>query len=148
MLVILNSIRYEERLSFEKLGTCVLCHLHPTFSSEYKPCITKGDGNCIWNSISLTFCGNESLSSGLRWLTVISLLVFKKDFVTLLDKKYEHTSVSDFKSYARVKYKTFLKFFKISMTDFKYGDENHILALSTILSRDIFIYNYFIKTVD
>jgi hypothetical protein len=95
----LNSIRFEKKLNSQEIDAIVLCHLHPTFTSFYQPRITKGDGNCLWHMISLSLFGNESFTNNLRWLTVISLLLFKNDFTRLLEKRYENI-MTDFKQYS------------------------------------------------
>jgi hypothetical protein len=138
----LNSIRFEKKLNSQEKDAIVLCHLHPTFSFFYQP-ITKGDGNCLWHMISLSLFGNESFTNTLRWLTVISLLLFKNDFTRLLEKRYENI-MTDFKQYSSVKYQ---KILRTALENYEYGDEYHILALATILGGDIYIYNYFTKLI-
>ncbi len=139
----LNSIRFEETLSSNEIDKTVLAHLYPAFYSQYQPRVTTGDGNCLWYMISLTLCGTETLMTSLRWLTVISLIMFKKNFIEILEKRFKNSSEPRFSlNQAKVKFETILR---TAIDVYQYGNEYHLLALSTILGRDIFIYSYFTR---
>ena len=92
--------------------------------------------------ISLTLCGNEELTMILRWLTVITLLLLTKDFMDLLIKRYRNLDSLYPENEAKVKFERILR---AAMDNHEFGDEYHLLAVSTFLSRDIFIYSYFTK---
>ena len=51
--IYLNSIRFEKTLCSNEIDKNVLVHLYPAFYSQYQPRVTIGDGNCLWNMISL-----------------------------------------------------------------------------------------------
>ena len=43
---------------------------HPALLQVLKPIVTSGDGNCMFNALSLTIAGTEHLSAVLRLLCV------------------------------------------------------------------------------
>ena len=86
----LNSKKFIGKVSPVLLDKLVLPHLYPSFSKQYEPFITTSDGNCLWNMISIGICGNESLMKSLRFLTVIGILLFKKDLFKLMETRYRN----------------------------------------------------------
>ena len=48
--------------------------LLPSFTSHYVPVRTTGDGNCMYNTISIALHGTEEYTAHLRAITVYSLL--------------------------------------------------------------------------
>jgi hypothetical protein len=139
----LNSQRFENTLCGNEIDKSVVAHMYPAFYSQYQPRVTTGDGNCLWHMISLTLCGSEALTNCLRWLTVISLLFFKSNFIEILEKRYKNSCEPQFpQNQAIVKFQTILR---TAIDDYLYGNEYHLQALSTVLARDIFIYSYFTR---
>ena len=79
----------------------------------------------------------------LRWLTVISLIKFKTNFIEILEKRFENSCEPRFSlNFSIVKFETILR---TAIDVYQYGNEYHLLALSTILGRDIFNYSYFTR---
>ena len=50
---------------------------HPALLQVLKPIVTSGDGNCMFNALSLTIAGSEHLSAILRILCVDGLVKYK-----------------------------------------------------------------------
>jgi hypothetical protein len=50
---------------------------HPILLQVLKPIVTSGDGNCMFNALSLTIAGSEHLSAVLRLLCVYGLVKYK-----------------------------------------------------------------------
>ena len=50
---------------------------HPALLQVLKPIVTSGDGNCMFNALSLTIAGTEHLSAVLRLLCVYGLVKHK-----------------------------------------------------------------------
>jgi hypothetical protein len=90
--------------------------------------------------ISIDICGNDSLMISLRFLRVIGILLFKKDLFKLMETRYRNIDQSINK--AKINY---LEILRVAMHNYQFGNEYHILILSTVLSRNIYIYNYFTK---
>ncbi len=64
------------RIDYEVLNT-----LHPAFASHYKPFDTPKDGNCLWHMVSISISGSIKLTSLLRDMTFVTLIVLKNRFI-------------------------------------------------------------------
>ena len=56
------------------VGMSVQEELLPSFTSEYVPVRTMGDGNCMYNTIFIALHGTEEYAAHLRAITVLSFL--------------------------------------------------------------------------
>jgi hypothetical protein len=90
--------------------------------------------------ISIDICGNESLMKSLRFLIVIGILLFKKDLFKLMETRFRNID----QSIDKAKF-NYLEILRVAMNNYQFGNEYHLLILSTVLSRNIYIYNYFTK---
>jgi hypothetical protein len=72
----LNTAYYLADLPKDNQRKCskVENELYPSFVKMLTPYKTTGNGDCLWNMISISLCGNESLTKLLRLLTVLCLL--------------------------------------------------------------------------
>lgn len=138
----LNSITFIGKLAPHTVDKTITPHLYPSFSSQYQPRVTTGDGSCLWNMISLGICGSEILMKYLRLLTVVGLLLFKKDFYKLLENRFKNLDQSFPENQAKLKFEGILR---IAMDTYEFGNEYHLLVLSTVLSRNIYVYSYFTR---
>ena len=48
------------------------------FGIQGRPVVTSGDGNCLFNAVSLSLTGDESLSSELRYKAALTMLLHKE----------------------------------------------------------------------
>lgn len=99
-----------------------------------------GDGNCLWNMASISLCGSQILQPLLRKLTVFTIIIYKKNFENILKNESD--------DYIKKPDALQLKMEDIvyrAKTDKKWGNEYHLLALSTLLNKNIYIYSEFIK---
>ena len=108
--------------------------LHPAMMSEYVPVITTGDGNCLWNSVSISMFGNERMKLTLRFLTVYIMWEYKEYFLEVIrNDTIRDGNPND----------SFHKQLRIARNDREWGNEFHLLALSIVLQRNIFSYSSF-----
>ena len=67
---------YSSGLSTDPL---VMSKLHPVFYEHYLPIKTNGDGNCLYNMVSICLFGNSEKSAFLRYITVCVLMKYQDD---------------------------------------------------------------------
>ena len=122
------------------ISTVVLKELYPKFSDTLVPFKTTGNGNCIWNMVSISLIGNESLQKILRLLTILALLMMQKEFVQLITNHYVSTKTDNAEDYAKINLQEYLR---IALDDGAWGNLYHLIALSTVLGRNIYVYSFF-----
>ena len=118
--------------------------MYDSLAKLYQPHLTTADGNCVWNMVSISLCGNEELQLLLRKLTVLFLLLLKSSFLDIFTK--EQTNLNSECAEKQIKKKVqvlFEKSITIAKTNKKWGNIYHLLALSTILNKPICIFNGF-----
>ena len=124
----------KEELPQDLIDVGVRDDLHPILLKYYQPHKTTGDGNCLYNMISISIIGNESLNQILRALTFFTLCILKESFIQILQTNYYTQE------------KALLEFNNLlfdAKTLKNWGDKYHLLALSTFLSTEIVIYGSF-----
>ena len=57
---------FSSRVQRENCDRIVSETLHLAFLKHYSPFTTPSDGNCLWHMISISLCGNISLTNILR----------------------------------------------------------------------------------
>ena len=109
--------------------------LHPAVLEHYCPVTTTGDGNCLWNAVSLCLFNSEVHRLTLRLLTVDCMWNKQNFFLYLIgmDTIMEEGTLLQ----------RFHKHLRIARNDKEWGNEFHILALSIVLQRDIYVYSSF-----
>ena len=82
MKTLINEVNKQENdifnLETHVVDMSVQEELLPSFTSEYIPMRTTGDGNCMYNTISIALHGTEEYTAHLRAISVYSLLENKK----------------------------------------------------------------------
>ncbi len=131
---------YSEFMSGGKLDEYVNFELYPNFASVLQPHKTTGNGDCLWNMISLALCGNETLTRVLRLLTVTCMLIMKNNFIELLEKQYKATETEHSLALARINFEENLR---IALDNKKWGNTYHLIALATVLGKSFYIYSLF-----
>jgi hypothetical protein len=146
----LQNMIFRCNISKEKIDQKTHRQLYTSFSEIYQPHITSSYGNCLWNMISISLCGNESLTILLRKLTFFTMLFLKNDFLEVLRKEVVHLK-SDANNniiyHINTEKEIRLKLQDILLTaraDTKWGNEYHLLALSTFLNKNICVYSGFL----
>ena len=141
VLEFLNILQYTSAcISNEKLDFHVLNELYPSFCDILKPHKTSMNGNCLWNMLSISLCGNESLTRLLRLLTVLCMLILKNQFVTLLSDHYKSTNTLNADSLAEI---NFQENVRTALENEEWGNMYHLISMSTILGKNIYVYNSF-----
>ncbi len=135
-------------LNAEEIDKDVAVELNTSFRKIYQPKKTPGDGNCLWHMISISLTGNTSLTYILRVLTTFTIILIKDD---LMDKlKYEFVSSrskftkKELQIYQTNEYTSILSDARLNKS---YGNQFHIISISTFLQRNIYIYGPFSKNV-
>jgi hypothetical protein len=118
--------------------------LYNSFAAEYQPLKTPPDGNCLWHMVSLCLVGNTTLMYILRALTTFTILNMKNEIFNFLRWEFETTrsvyEEEDLKKYLNTEYDEMLK---SSRCLGHFGNQYHLLIISTFLQRNIFIYSRF-----
>lgn len=116
----------------------VNCLSH-SFLMAFERVKIKGDGNCLWHSISVALFGDYSFMESLRLLTAETLIknedYFRKHLANSIEKYgYKH----------ELSYEGLIN---ASIQLGVWGDEYHLFTLSVALRRPIYSYGSF-KTID
>lgn len=112
------------------------------FNEELQPCRTSMDGNCLWNMISICLSGNETFMYILRALTVYTIVKLKKFFVDKIIWEYTCDVYSFMVEEDEINKRYDELIFSARVAS-EFGCQFHLLALSTLLDRHIFIYTKF-----
>ena len=137
----LNNVAYfYKSKDVKKLCLTVKNELYPKFAEIFIPFVTTANGDCLWNMISLSLIGNESLTRVLRLLTALCMLLMKKSFIKLIKEQYESTHTPHAVNRAFIKFQEYIR---IALTDAEWGSSYHLIALSTVLGKNIYIYSIF-----
>ena len=98
----------------------------------------------MFNMISINLIGNETLSKLLRALTVYTLIKYRNQFMQSIQREeYLHNNITNINETTNNKFNSILTDAK---TNKCWCNEYHLLALSTLLNTDIYIYSTFYNT--
>ena len=109
---------------------------HPALLQVLKPVVTSGDGNCLFNALSLTLGGTEDLSAVLRLLCVYGLLKYKVTMVRAIARAWGSSRANDM--YSRDLF--------IAVRSGEWGTDDHLFVMSLLLNRPVFLFNTFYFT--
>ena len=109
---------------------------HPALLQVLKPIVTSGDGNCMFNAISLTIAGSEHLSAVLRLLCVYGLVKHKDTILRAITRAWGSSQANDMYS----------RDLHIAVTNGAWGTDDHLFVMSLVLNRPIFLFNTFYFT--
>ena len=135
----ISKLRYINILNNNQIDQITFNELYPVMRNYYSPSYTKSDGNCMFNMISISLIGNDTLSKLLRSVCIYTILKYKNEFLNLihyeesLNENYHNNSLTN-------KYNTILCEAK---TNKCWCNEYHLLAISTFLNSDIYINSTF-----
>ena len=68
---------------------------HPMLLQVLKPIVTSGDGNCMFNALSLTIAGTEHLSAVLRLLCVYGIVKHKHTMLRAITRAWGSSRAND-----------------------------------------------------
>jgi hypothetical protein len=137
---------FVSKLATINVDSSIIENLHPFFAEHYMPLKTPSDGNCLWHMVSRSLCGNLSLTRTLKNLTVVTLLMLKDTFLKILKNELKSMSKTELEL-QELTLRKYRKMIVVAKTDYEWGDEYHLLAISTFLSMDIYIFSYFEKAL-
>ncbi|CAG2169396.1 unnamed protein product [Oppiella nova] len=106
--------------------------VHDALQGELVCTRIRGDGNCLWNSVSTALYGNYSRMESLRLLTATTLVKHRELFENYLDeqkRKFGYNHELSFDGLIRA-----------AMDLQVWGDELHVMALSLALHKPIYSY--------
>ena len=131
--------------------------LLPSDFKEWLPLVVRGNGNCLYNSVSLALVGNESISALLRLLTVSELFAYANfyaqhpqfeevstaaDYTTsaiiclfLSENKALDTYKGNFSSATQA----IQVLAQQTAKSYVYSPQFHILALASVINKPIFV---------
>ena len=119
--------------------------LLPSFTSQYVPVRTTGDGNCMYNTISIALHGTEEYTAHLRAITVYSLLENKdhmfevmKPSTQLLLRNVDRNE----ENIRAITEREWSKLLQEAAQDQCWGNHFHLHALCLMLKRPIYMYGY------
>lgn len=121
-----------------QVDTEVNC-LSKSFLMDFERVKIKGDGNCLWHSISVALFGDYSFMESLRLLTAETLIKNEDYF-----KRHLANSRAKYGYKHELSYEGLIN---ASVQFGVWGDEYHLFTLSVALRRPIYSYGSF-KTID
>ena len=126
-----------------QIDMMVKSKLNPIFLEYFVPILTPSDGNCLWHMVSKSICGNISLTKTLKYMTVVAMMMLKETFINIIMHDLQINNSVNRAIIENIAVATLNKKLYAAKTDGEWGDEYHLLALSTVLSMKIFIFNFF-----
>ena len=122
-----------------------LMKILPSYFTEiFSPLSTPADGNCLWHMVSRSLCGSCSLTNILKDMTVVTFVMLQKRFleIMLADIKANNKDANEVDLNTKAN-KRFQKSIQKAKTLGEWGDEYHLLAISTFLGTKICIFNFY-----
>ena len=122
-------------------ASTVESYIHPAMLHVVRAISTTGNGDCIYNAISILLRGSECYSQAVRFVTVCSLVKHKQLFYAYIRQNLVHIVNLDIpQEYDRILQK--------ALTPLAWAEDYHIQALSLIPNMPIFSYNVWRNSAD
>ncbi len=122
---------YFGQIKDDKVKQIVLKHT-TNDNSKFEAILTTGDGNCLYGAVSNALFGNESYSFKLRLASLLIIIRYEQFFDYL---------------YREAQADTFENLIKNVATNYSWGNDLIMIALSIVIKRPIFYYNTLGNTV-
>ena len=136
----LNSLPFPYAKKFPAIhqDTCASNRCHPLLLQILKPVRTTGDGNCMYNALSLTLTGTEQFSDLIRLLCAYALVKYKDTMISAFADAFpSNTEASHEQMYHRT-----------SLQVGVWGTDSQLFPLSLLMNRPIFHCNTFFVVSD
>jgi hypothetical protein len=139
----LNSVPcpYANMFPTIQLDTCASNRCHPLLLQILKPIRTTGDGNCMYNALSLTLTGTEQFSHLIRLLCAYALVKYKEIMMSALADAFPSNTQA---SHEEMYHRALLEALQIGV----WGTDSQLFPLSLLMNRPIFQYNTFFIVSD
>ena len=153
-LPLVNQVKFNEISMASRSEDRIAKPLIPPELKDLTPITTTGDGNCLFNAVSIVLSGNESLAAILRLLTVAELFAHS-DFYTnphfssasqtsgysvpavLSIFLSDDTAQAIFNGSMANAYRAIECLARVSAKPFIFSSSHHILALASVRGRAI-----------
>ena len=119
--------------------------LLPSFTSQYVPVRTTGDGNCMYNTISIALHGTEEYTAHLRAITVYNLLENKEHMLEVMKPSTQlllRNVDRNEENITGITEREWIKLLQEAAQDQCWGNHFHLHALCLMLKRPIYMYGY------
>ena len=114
--------------------------LHPAMLEALTPVRTTGNGDCLWNDISICLCGSESYTYSLRLLTAYGLMKLKERMVAQLCVQNLGDTAGAERRWSDL--------LRIAITPTAWGTDFHVCVISVVLNIPIFMFTSFVRERD
>jgi hypothetical protein len=120
--------------------------MNTAFRDIYQPMKTPPDGNCLWHMVSISLCGDKSLTYVLRALTTFTIIILKDFFFEKIKFEFvqsystSSSSEKEMQIYVNNEYNDILNHARL---DKSFGNQYHLFSICTFLQRNIYIYDAF-----
>ena len=121
--------------------TCASNTCHPLLLETLKPVLTTGDGNCMYNALSLTLTGTERFTHLIRLLCAYALVKYRNTMISALADAFPANTQSGHEQmYATALHE--------ALHVGVWGTDYHLFPFSLLMNRPIFQFNTFYTIVD
>jgi hypothetical protein len=114
---------------------------HPLLLQILKPIRTTGDGNCMYNALSLTLTGTEQFSHLIRLLCAYALVKYKEVMISALADAFPSNTQA---SHEEMYHRALLEALQVGV----WGTDSQLFPLSLLMNRPVFHYNTFFIVSD
>ena len=118
--------------------TCASNTCHPLLLETLKPVLTTGDGNCMYNALSLTLTGTERFTHLIRLLCAYALVKYGNTMISALADAFPANTQSGHEPTALHE----------ALHVGVWGTDYHLFPFSLLMNRPIFQFNTFYTIVD
>ena len=139
----LNSLPFPHVNMFPSIlqDTCASNRCHPLLLQILKPVRTTGDGNCMYNALSLTLTGTEQFSRLIRLLCAYALVKYKDTMMSAFADAF----ASNRQASLELMYdRALAEALQVGV----WGTDSQFFPLSLLMNRPIFQYNTFYVVSD
>ena len=134
-------IPYANMFPNMRQDTCASSRCHPLLLHVLKPVQTTGDGNCMYNALSLTLTGTEHYAHLIRLLCAYALVKYKDTIISAFADAFPtHTQSHHVQMYEAALLE--------AVQAYVWGTDYQLFPFSLLMNRPIFHYNTFFTVSD
>ena len=139
----LNSLPFPYANKFPAIqqDTCASNRCHPLLLQILKPVRTTGEGNCMYNALSLTLTGTEQFSDLIRLLCAYTLVKYKDTMISAFADAFPSNTEA---SHEQMYHRTLVETLQVGV----WGTDSQLFPLSLLMNRPVFHYNTFYVVSD